>query len=52
MYSKKSLCAILSKKFDMFYFLNFATNQKIAITRLAKATELQTMYLPSHSYIL
>ena len=33
----------LSKKFDTFSFLNCATNQKIAITRLANATELQTM---------
>ena len=35
---------ILSKKFDTFSFLNCATNQKIAITRLANATELQTMH--------
>ena len=28
----------------MFSFLNCATNQKIAITHLANATELQTMY--------
>ena len=35
---------ILSKKFDTFSFLNCATNQKIAITRLPNATELQTMH--------
>ena len=34
---------ILSNKFDTFSFLNCATNQKIAITCLANATELQTM---------
>ena len=41
---RKSLCVILSKKFDTFSFLNCATNQKIAFTRLASATELQTMH--------
>ena len=41
---QKSLCVILSKKFDTFSFLNCATNQKIAITCLANATELQTMH--------
>ena len=43
MYSK-SLCVILSKKLDTFSFLNCATNQEVAITRLANATELQTMH--------
>ena len=41
---RKSLCVILSKKLDTFSFLNCATNQKVAITRLANATELQTMH--------
>ena len=35
---------ILSKKFDTFSFLNCATNQEVAITRLANATELQTVH--------
>ena len=35
---------MLSKKFNTFSFLNCASNQKIAITRLANATELQTMH--------
>ena len=43
MYSKKSH-KILSKKFDTFSFLNCATNHEVAITRLANATELQTMH--------
>ena len=41
---RKSLCVILSKKLDTFSFLNCATNQEVAITRLANATELQTMH--------
>ena len=41
---RKSLCVILLKKLDTFLFLNYATNQEIAITRLANATELQTMH--------
>ena len=41
---RKSLCMILSKKFDTFSSLICATNQKIVITRLANATELQTMH--------
>ena len=41
---RKSLCVILSKKLDTFSFLNYATNQKVAITRLANATELLTMH--------
>ena len=43
MYSK-SLCVILSKKLDTFSFLNCATNQEVAITHVANATELQTMH--------
>ena len=35
---------ILSKKLDTFSFLNCATNQEVAITRLVNATELQTMH--------
>ena len=41
---KESNSVILSKKCDTFSFLNCATNQKIAITCLANATELQTMH--------
>ena len=41
---RKSLCVILSKKLDTFSFLNCATNQEVAITHLAYATELQTMH--------
>ena len=41
---RKSLCVILSKKLNTFSFLNCATNQEVAITRLANATELQTMH--------
>ena len=41
---RKSLCVILSKKFDTFSFLNCATNQEVAITPLANATELETMH--------
>ena len=40
---KESHCVILSKKLDTFSFLNCATNQEVTITRLANATELQTM---------
>ena len=40
---RKSLCVKLSKKLDTS-FLNCATNQEVAITRLANATELQTMH--------
>ena len=35
---------LLSKKFDTCSFENNATNQKIAITRLANTRELQTMH--------
>ena len=41
---RKSLCVIPLNKLDTFSFLNCATNQKVAITRLANATELQTMH--------
>ena len=45
MYSKKvTMCDTLIKKLDTFSFLNCATNQEVAITRLANATELQTMH--------
>ena len=42
MYSKK---VAMSSKFDTFSFLSYATNQKIAITRLPNATELQTILI-------
>ena len=38
------LCVILSKKLDTFSCLNCATNQEVAITRLANASELQAMH--------
>ena len=41
---RKSLCVIFSNKFVTFSFLNCATNQDVAITHLANATELQTMH--------
>ena len=41
---RESLCEIFPKKLDTFSFLNCATNQDVAITRLAKATELQTIH--------
>ena len=39
-----SLTFILLKIFDIFFFHYFATNEKIAISRLWHAIEPQTMY--------
>ena len=43
-YEKISLTLILLKIFDIYFFCYLATNEKIAITHLRHAIELQTMY--------
>ena len=43
-FEKISLTLILLKIFDIYFFRYLATNEKIAITHLWHATELQTMY--------
>ena len=40
----KSLCVILLKKFDVLIFKLCYKSEKMAITRLANATGLQTLY--------
>ena len=43
-FEKIGLTVKLLKVFDMYFFRYFATNEKIAITYLLYAMELQTMY--------
>ena len=42
-FEKISLTLILLKIFDIYFFCYLATNEKIVITHLRHATELQTM---------
>ena len=44
-FEKIDLTAKLLKIFDIYFFFYLATNEKIAITHLLYAMELQTMYL-------
>ena len=44
MFEKIALTAKLLKIFDIYFFCYLATNEKIAITHLLYAMELQTMY--------
>ena len=43
-FEKIALTAKLVKIFDIYFFCYLATNEKIAITHLLHAMELQTMY--------
>ena len=43
-FEKIALTAKLLKIFDIYFFCYLATNEKIAITHLLYAMELQTMY--------